>query len=59
LSSKTVLTSFVYSGTPFQGDSEQFVVAFAAVPESSSLVLGLVAVAGSLAWQRLRRRVKG
>lgn len=54
-----VLTSFVYSGTPFQGDSEQFVVASAAVPEPSSLVLGLVAVAGSLAWQRLRRRVKG
>ena len=27
-----VLTSFVYSGTPFQGDSEQFVVSFASVP---------------------------
>jgi hypothetical protein len=54
-----VLTSFVYSGTPFQGDSEQFVVAFASVPEPSSLLLGLVAVAGSVARQRLRRRVKG
>jgi hypothetical protein len=32
---------------------------FAEVPEPSSPVLGVVTVAGSLAWQRLRRRVKG
>jgi hypothetical protein len=56
-----VLTSFVYSGTPFQGDSKQFLVTFAssAAPEPSSLVLGLVAIVGSFAWQRLRRRAKG
>jgi hypothetical protein len=55
-----VLTSVLYQGTPFQGDTRTFVPSFAAaVPEPSSLCLGLVAIAGSLAWRRLRRRAKG
>jgi hypothetical protein len=57
--STPVLTSTLYQGAPFSGDSTQFAVTFAAaVPEPSSLGLGLVAVVGSLAWQRLRRRAK-
>jgi hypothetical protein len=59
-SSSPVLTFFVYQGAPFSGDSEQFTATIAAaVPEPSSLSLGLVATAGSLAWRRLRRRAKG
>ena len=56
-----VLTAFLYQGGPFSGDSAQFVVTVgaAAVPEPSSLALGLVAVVGSLAWRRLRRGAKG
>ena len=47
-------------GLRSQGDSEQFLVTTAAaVPEPSSLSLGLVAIAGPLAWRRLRRRAKG
>jgi PEP-CTERM motif len=50
-----VLTSFVYSQGPLQGDGKQFLVTFASVPEPSSLVLGVVGVVGSLALRRLRR----
>jgi hypothetical protein len=53
-----VLTSFVYSQGPFQGDGLQFTVTFASVPEPSSLVLGIIGVAGSLAFLRLRRRAR-
>ena len=51
-----VLTSFVYSGVFPNGDPKQILATFASVPEPSSLALGLVAIAGSLAWQRMRRR---
>jgi hypothetical protein len=50
-----VMTSFVYSQGPFQGDGAQFTVQFASVPEPSSLVLGIIGVIGSLAFRRLRR----
>lgn len=54
-----VLTSFVYSGLPFVSDPEQFLVTAAAVPEPSTLALGLAAIAGSLVWRRARRRANG
>jgi len=55
--SSPVLSSFVYSQGPLQGDGEQFLVSFAsAVPEPSSLVLGVCAVLGSAAMWRFRRR---
>jgi hypothetical protein len=52
------LTSFVYEGAPFVGDSQQFTVSFQSVPEPSSLLLGAVAAVGSLGYRRLRRRAK-
>jgi hypothetical protein len=53
-----VLTSVLYHTTPFSDAGTTFLVTVgaAAVPEPSSLALGLVAVVGSLAWRRLRRR---
>jgi hypothetical protein len=50
------LTSFVYSVAPFQGDGKEFQVAFASVPEPSSLILGTFGTLGSLAWWRFRRK---
>lgn len=54
-----VLTSFVYSTGPLRGDGEKILVSFQSVPEPSSLMLGMAAALGSLAWWRLRRRAKG
>jgi hypothetical protein len=54
-SNTPVLTSFVYSQGPFQGDGRQFTVGFASVPEPSSLLLGIIGVVGSLALRRFRR----
>jgi PEP-CTERM motif len=53
-----VLTSFVYSQGPLQGDGQQILVSFASVPEPSTLTMGLVCLA-SLAALRLRRKSKG
>ncbi len=50
------LTSFVYSTAPLKGDGAEFQVAFASVPEPSSLMLGTVGALGSLVWWRFRRR---
>jgi hypothetical protein len=49
-------TSFVYQGGPFSGSSDQFVVAFASVPEPSSIVLGLLGTAASFAYLHVRRK---
>jgi hypothetical protein len=52
------LTSFAYAGTPFTEPQDQFVVAAAAVsavPEPSTLVLGLFAVVTSFGYVRLKK----
>lgn len=49
-------TSFVYQGGPFQGDSDQFIVSFTAVPEPSSLLLGILGATASFAYLRISRR---
>ena len=49
------LTSFVYAGTPFTLPSDQFVTSISSVPEPSSLVLGLIAVAASAGWLRRKK----
>jgi hypothetical protein len=51
-----VLTSFVYQGQPFQGDSLQFQVT--PVPEPSSLIQGAVGVAACGGFGFLRRRAR-
>jgi hypothetical protein len=55
--SQNLLTSFVYSQGPLQGDGQQILVTFASVPEPSTLTMGLVGLA-SLAALRLRRKSK-
>ena len=57
-----VLTSFVYSVGPLQGDRQQILAAFApvsSVPEPSSLVLGLFGIVTSfgLMWSMNRKKV--
>jgi hypothetical protein len=49
--------SYVYQGAPFASDGSPLVVS-QAVPEPSSLVLGLVAVAGTLLYAGARRARK-
>ncbi len=51
-------TSFVYQNGPFQGLSDQFIVSFAAVPEPSSLLLGIVGAAASFAYLRTKWKRK-
>jgi PEP-CTERM motif len=50
-----VLTSFVYSKGPLQGDGHEFVVNGASLPEPSSLILGVIGAFGSLVYWRRRR----
>jgi len=53
-----VNTSFVYQNGPFSGDSAQFLVTpqFSAVPEPSSLALGVIGVLVSFAYLRMKSR---
>ena len=49
-------TAFVYSGAPLQGDSDQFLVSPAAVPEPSTLMLTGFSGFALFVYNRLRRR---
>jgi len=50
------LTSFVYQGQPFQGDSERFIV-LQSVPEPATLTMGITALVGAFAVSRARRAI--
>ena len=53
-----VLTAFIFSLGPLQGDGAQIVASFNSVPEPSTMVLGVLAVVGTIAGRRLRRGAK-
>jgi len=49
-------TSFVYQGGPFSGASDRFIVSFSAVPEPSSLLLGILGAGASSTYLWTKRK---